>query len=404
MLHFFKISRKIDYLAIFLVFFLTVSLTGCTDTSKKQGVNAKAKVKAMNILVSDVPVHATYTGEVKSKNEILIRPNITGKVVEKYIAGGQYVKVGTPLFRLDSRQHEMNVLAAKAALAEARLSLANLETNVSRSRALLEAGAIAEISLTNEEAQLKKQQAVVDAKEAMLQQAENNLADTVVYATLSGQLDLNDVAVGTFAVAGQTTLVSMGTIDPIYVEFNISENEYLKIQKKLKAHNAFYNKKVSLTLSDGTAYEFAGKLLEINRELKKGTGTLTLKAVFPNPHGVLLAGMFGKINFALDTQKNAILVPERAVQQLLDKTFVLVVGEDNKSKTKSIVLGDKVGSYYIVQDGLTKEDLVIVEGLTRLQEGIDLDVTMVEAKDMGFSLKEQAQDTLTKENSSTDKA
>ena len=210
--------------------------------------------------------------------------------------------------------------------------------------------------------------------------------DTVVYAPISGQLAVDDVAIGTFASAGNTNLVTIGTSDPVYAQFSISETDYLKFANIAAANGNGVSPDVSITLSDGTVYPLDGKIVESDRALSQNTGTLTLKALFGNPDGLLLPGMFARVRLTGEVVPNAILVPQRAVQQLLGKSFVMVVDENGKSEARTVTLGDKVGSYYIVKDGLTAADLVVVEGLSNLREGVDLNVTTVTADDMGFSL------------------
>ena len=143
---------------------------------------------------------------------------------------------------------------------------------------------------------------------------------------------------------------------------------------------------VNITLTDGTEYPLKGEIVEQDRALSDNTGTLTFKALFDNPNGMLMPGMFARVRLSGQTIPNAILVPQRAVQQLLGKSFVMVVNGDGKSEARSVTLGNKVGSYYIIKDGLTTADVVVVEGLSNLQEGVQLNVTMVTADDMGFSL------------------
>ena len=129
-----------------------------------------------------------------------------------------------------------------------------------------------------------------------------------------------------------------------------------------------------------------GVISEADRALSDNTGTLTLKALFDNPNGTLLPGMYARVKLTGETVPNAILVPQRAVQQLLGKSFVMVVNGDGKSEARTVTLGDKVGSYYIIKDGVDASDIVVVEGLSNLQEGRELTVTMVTPEDMGFSL------------------
>ena len=215
-----------------------------------------------------------------------------------------------------------------------------------------------------------------------------NLDDTMIYAPMSGQLSVDDVAVGTFVSAGQTTLVTIGSSNPIYAQFSISESDYLKfmtVQSMKENQNPI---DVTITLSDGKVYPFVGRIVESDRELANNSGTLTIKSMFPNPSGLLLPGMFARVKLSGETRPNAILVPQRSVQQLLGKSFVMVVGKDGKSEARTVQLGDKIGSYYIVESGVTPQDTVIVEGLTNLQEGVDLAVTTVTAGEMGFTLAE----------------
>jgi membrane fusion protein (multidrug efflux system) len=199
---------------------------------------------------------------------------------------------------------------------------------------------------------------------------------------------VDDVAVGTYVNAGSTNLVTIGSPDPIYAQFAISESEYLKFMniKAMQQGDPNSNVNVSLTLSDGTEYPLTGVISEADRALSDNTGTLTLKALFDNPNGTLLPGMYARVKLTGETVPNAILVPQRAVQQLLGKSFVMVVNGDGKSEARTVTLGDKVGSYYIIKDGVDASDIVVVEGLSNLQEGRELSVTMVTPEEMGFSL------------------
>ena len=235
-----------------------------------------------------------------------------------------------------------------------------------------------------------------------MQKAQQDLDDTVIYAPMSGQVSVDDVAVGTFATAGNTNLVTIGTVDPVFVQFSISEAEYLKFRNIQQMQSGSDNGPLDVTvkLSDGTTYPLDGRIVQADRALAQNTGTLSIKALFPNPNGLLLPGMFARVKLTGETIPNAILVPQRAVQQLLDKTFVMVVGDDGKSEARSVTLGQQVGSYYVVKDGLSANDTVIVEGLSSLTEGKDLNVTMVTPDDMGFSFEEDTTPYNTMTNSS----
>ena len=378
-------------------------LAGCGG-QKQQAAGGAAQVKAMKVLQQDTPVVSEYAGQIAGKDEVKVQSKVSGRVVEKYFHGGDFVQAGQPLYRIDSRQYESAVLQAQATLAQSQATLANAQTDLGRDQELLASDAISEQQVTTQQANVNAYSAAAAANQALLQKAQQDLSDTVVYAPMSGQVSVDDVAIGTFATAGNTNLVTIGTTDPVFVTFSISETEYLKFRNIQQMQSGSGNGiTVAIKLSDGTTYPLDGRIVQADRALAQNTGTLTVKALFPNPNGLLLPGMFARVKLTGETVPNAILVPQRAVQQLLDKTFVMVVGDDGKSEARKIELGQQVGSYYIVKSGLSAEDTVIVEGLSSLTEGKDLAVTMVTPADMGFSLDEDTTpyDTMTSSDASS---
>ena len=378
-------------------------LAGCGG-QKQQAAGGAAQVKAMKVLQQDTPVVSEYAGQIAGKDEVKVQSKVSGRVVEKYFHGGDFVQAGQPLYRIDSRQYESAVLQAQATLAQSQATLANAQTDLGRDQELLASDAIAGQQVTTQQANGNAYSAAAAANQALLQKAQQDLSDTVVYAPMSGQVSVDDVAIGTFATAGNTNLVTIGTTDPVFVTFSISETEYLKFRNIQQMQSGSGNGiTVAIKLSDGTTYPLDGRIVQADRALTQNSGTLTVKALFGNPDGLLLPGMFARVKLTGETVPNAILVPQRAVQQLLDKTFVMVVGADGKSEARKIELGQQVGSYYIVKSGLSAEDTVIVEGLSSLTEGKDLAVTMVTPEDMGFSLDEDTTpyDTMTSSDASS---
>ena len=360
---------------------------GCGGQQAQQGPQG-TPVKAMKVLKQDTPLTTEFAGQVRGKDEVKILPRVSGAIVEKYVHGGQFVNEGQPLYRIDPRQYEAAVLSAQATLAQSQATLDNAIIDLQRDEELLASAAISEQTVTTQRARVNEYGAVVEANAALLRRANDNLDDTMVYAPMSGRLDVNDVAVGTYATSGQTALVTIGTVDPVYVQFSISETEYLKVMNiPAQSTGSVEDVIVSITLTDGNMYPQKGRIVQADRALSENTGTLTMKALFPNPSGILLPGMFARVRLSGETVPNALLVPQRAIQQVLDKTFVLVVGDDGKSQARSVELGPKVGSYYIVTRGITESDNVIVEGLTKLQDGMDLQVTTVTPDQMGFTLE-----------------
>lgn len=362
--------------------------TGCGgDNAEEQAMQeTPTRVKAIKVLTADAPLILSYSGQVVDRDEIKVQSKVSGSVVAKYVKGGQDVVKGQMLFKIDDRQYQAEVFKAEANLAKSQTTLSKEKVELQRNEELWQSNAISEQTLTNQRSAVKAQESEVAANVAMLQKAKDDLADTVVYAPMSGRLGIDDVPVGTLSSAGISTLATIGLVDPVYVQFAVSEQEYLRIMRGGQTNDgAEPNLKISLTLADGSSYPYEGTFAEYDRTLGNETGTLTIRTLFKNPEGLLVPGMYARVEISGLQIPNAMLVPERALQQLLGETLVIVAQPDNTSAIRKITLGEKIGSYYIVKSGLKPDDLVIVEGLTMLREGMPLEVTQVTEKDMDFS-------------------
>ena len=366
-------------------------LTGCggeeTDSQSEQ--MPPTRVKAIKVLQTDAPLNLSYSGQVVDRDEMNVQSKVTGSVVEKYVKGGQDVYEGQPLFKIDDRQYSSAVLQAEANLAKSKTALAKERVDLQRDEELWHSDAISEQTLTNQRSAVESQVSEVEANEAMLQKAKDDLADTIVYAPMSGRLGIDDVPVGTLSTAGSTTLATIGLVDPVFVQFAVSEQEYLRISRGEQQSRAngvsASNLRISLTLADGSRYPYPGEFAEYDRTLGNETGTLTIRTTFRNPENLLVPGMYARVEITGLKIPGALLVPERALQQLLGETMVIVAQSDNTSAVRKVTLGEKIGSYYVVKSGLKPDDWVVVEGLTNLREGMPLEVTQVTAKDMDFS-------------------
>ena len=369
--------------AIICAAVLLISGCGGEETEELALEDFPTRVKAIKVLTTDAPLTLSYSGQVVDRDEMKVQSKVSGSIVEKYVKGGQNVIEGQILFKIDDRQYQSAVLQAEANLAQSKTNLAKERGDLQRDEELFEANAISEQTLTNQRATVKSQEEEVAAHEALLQKAKDDLADTIVYAPMSGRLGIDDVPVGTLATAGSTPLATIGVVDPVFVQFAVSEQEYLRLARHEEDPNAHF--RISLTLADGSSYPYYGEFAEYDRTMGKETGTLTIRTLFRNPNALLVPGMYARVEIDGLKIPNAMLVPERALQQLLGETLVIVARSDNTSAVRKITLGEKIGSYYIVKSGLKADDWVIVEGLTNLRDGMPLEVTQVTAKDMGFS-------------------
>ncbi|WP_312518875.1 efflux RND transporter periplasmic adaptor subunit [Anaerospora sp.] len=364
-----------------------VLLAGCGSVPAQVPPKA-VQVKAVKVIQQDVAKVHEYAGQIQGKNDVKIQARVSGNIVEKMVSGGDMVKAGQPLFRIDSIQYESTLLSAQAQLVQAEANWENSRLDTERYQSLLNAAAIAEQRLTTQKATERQNEAIVASYRALVKKAQDDFNSTLVVSPIDGRIDVNDVGIGTYVQAGTTTLVTVGAQDPVFVQFNMSENEYLNLRQASQDQvvNSGWGEDVKITLSNGAVYPLKGKVTQADRSLANNSGTLTLKASVSNPDGILIPGMFARVKIAGVPVKNAMLVPQRAVQQVLDKALVMVVGEGSKAEPRPVILGDKVGSYYLVKEGLTVNDTIVVEGLTKAQEGMALDVTIVTPAELELSV------------------
>lgn len=362
-------------------------ITGCGGTKTTMQERA-VPVKAVKVIQQDVTRVSEYAGQVQGKNEVKIQARVSGNIVEKMVSGGDIVKKGQPLFRIDSIQYESTLLSVQAQLVQAEATWENSRIDTERYQDLLNAAAIPEQRLTTQKATERQNEAIVASYQALVKKAQDDVNSTLVVSPVDGRIDVNDVGVGTYVQAGSTTLVTLGALDPVFVQFSMSENEYLSLRQVSQNNlaNSGWGEDVMITLSNGEVYPLKGKVTQADRSLANNSGTLTLKASFANPNEILIPGMFARVKIAGVPIKDALLVPQRAVQQVLDKSLVMIVNAENQAEPRPVNLGEKVGSYYLVKEGLTVNDTVIVEGLTKVQEGVALDVTIVTPKELELSI------------------
>ena len=330
-----------------IIFAAALMLTGCggEEAQEPSLEDFPTKVKAIKVLQTSAPLTLSYSGQVVDRDEMKVQSKVSGSVVEKYVKGGQEVVEGQKLFKIDDRQYQSAVLQAEANLAQSKTNLAKERVDLQRYEELWESNAISEQTLTNQRAAVKSKEAEVAANEAILQKAEDDLADTIVYAPMSGRLGIDDVPVGTLATAGNTPLATIGLVDPVFVQFAVSEQEYLRLSRGEQQSTASAAPppkfKISLTLADGSIYPYRGEFAEYDRTLGKETGTLTIRTIFKNPEGLLVPGMYARVEISGLTIPNAMLVPERALQQLLGETLVIVAQSDNKSAESARITSSK---------------------------------------------------------------
>lgn len=342
-----------------------VFLGGCGSSQQAAGQKQAIKVTTFKPFKSDTPIMREYTGSIMALQEVPVRAKVSGTVMEKYITGGQQVTEGQPLYRLDTRNYNSQLANAQAQAAQAAANYENAATDLARYDQLIAAGAISQKVYDNQKAVADAYKGAMDAAQAQVDIASTNLSDTIVTAPFNGKLSMDDVNIGTFATAGTTALVTISSSDPIYVQFDMSENEYLSLNKD-KNGTGRLGDALKLRLSDGSIYGETGKIVQVNPNLSGGQ--LSMKAAFPNPDNLLVPGMYAAVVSDNEIAKGSLLIPTKALVQLLNKDIVDVV-VDGKITQKAVKTGGTYGIYTIIESGLDENDVIVVDGQNKVQVG-----------------------------------
>lgn len=337
---------------------------GCGKQQAAQNAQA-TKVTTFRPFTSDTPIVYEYTGTVAALQEVPVRARVSGTIMEKYINGGDTVTEGQPLYRIDTRQYESALASARANQAQCGATYQNSLSDLARYDQLVAIDGISRQMYDTQKSLTEQYLAAYNAAGAQVQLAQDNLDDTIVRAPFNGKLSLDDVNIGTYATAGNTSLVTISSTDPIYITFDMSETEYLQMSRKNVNMNVWGND-LKLRLSDGSIYGSTGHIVQVSPGLT--SGQLSLKAEFANPDGLLVPGMYGTIVSDTEIAANSLLIPTQALIPLLNKNMVDVV-VDNKVMQKAVEVGGTYGNYTVITGGLSTDDVIIVEGQGKVTVG-----------------------------------
>ena len=352
---------------------LALPITGCTDKATPPPAAAPS-VSVMTLVPHTTPLSVDIVGEIKSLQEVELRPRVSGLVMKQAFKPGQQVKAGDLLFLIDPRPYDEAVLNSRANLAEAEANLARVRQDVERYQPLLKDNAIPRQTYDQTLAQAQQTEAVVAARRAGLEQARLERSYAEIRSPITGQIGLQQIEVGGLVSAGQTVMATVSTRNPVVVYFNIPETDYLAFAKRMKSQAQVKKEEdalpIQLILADGSTYPQAGKFDFADRALNPATGTLSLRAIFPNPNDLLRPGLSARVRIVHQVAENAILVPQKAVTEMLGKYFASVVGSDNKVEQRPIQPGQRVGEMWVVESGLKGGETIIVDGLQKARPGM----------------------------------
>ncbi len=341
---------------------------GCKETSKP-APPPPPEVIVQTLAGQTTPLMVDLVAEVKAYREVDIYPRISGQLIRQSFKPGQKVKEGELLFSIDPRAYDEAIIDAQAKLAEAESVLARARQDVARYKPLLPDNAIPRQTYDQAVAYEQQNTAVAQARRAGLEKARLDRSYADVRSPISGQIGLQKIEVGALATAGQTVLATVSTLDPVVAYFSIPEVDYISFAKRFQAQKRESKAPIDLILADGSTYAQSGQLDFTDRALNPATGTLTLRAVFPNPDGLLRPGMNTRVRIVHEVAQNALLVPQKAVTELLGKQFASVVLAGDKIEQRPIRTGARIGELWLVEEGLKAGERIVVEGLQKARPG-----------------------------------
>jgi RND family efflux transporter MFP subunit len=346
-----------------------LGLTGCVRSQ------AAIKLPDTDVLVAspvqrDVPVHSEWVATTDGYVNAEIRPQVSGYIIRQDYKEGAFVHKGDVLFEIDPRPFQAALDQAKADLAQAVAQLGKSKIDVERDTPLAEKRAIPKEKLDNEVQAKLAAEAQVAAATAGVERAQLDLGWTKVTSLVDGVAGIAEVQMGNL-VAPQVRLTSVSQVDPIKVYFPVSEQEYLRakhVSTKGQPVDLF-DSPPELILADGTVYPHKGRILLTDRQVDPSTGTIRLVAAFPNPGNVLRPGEYARVRIQTSLSKDALLVPQSAVQELQGGYQVALVGADHKVSIRPVKVGEKTGSMWVINEGLKPGDQVVVEGVGKVKDG-----------------------------------
>ncbi len=366
-----QFSRKKSLLATVGLLILFLSLSACTNTQANPGMPAPT-VEVADVVKRDVPIYSEWVATLDGYVNAQIQPRVAGYVIRQDYKEGSVVQKGQVLFEIDPRPFQAALDLAKAQLAQAEAQLGKATQDVERDKPLAKERAIAQSQLDTEiQAQLGAK-ASVEAAKAQVEQAELNVEFTKVTSLVSGIAGIAQVQIGNL-VGPNSVLTSVSQVDPIKAYFTASEQEFLDYMRRYPTQTSRDEERkvaqLELILGDGTIFPQRGTISFADRSVNPGTGAIRVAGVFANPGNFLRPGQYGKVRTSTQSRRGALLVPQRAVTEIQGSYQIAVVGPDNKVSLRAVSVGERVGTWWIIDGNVQPGDHVVVEGVQKVRDG-----------------------------------
>ncbi|MDB5641093.1 MAG: efflux transporter periplasmic adaptor subunit [Hyphomicrobiales bacterium] len=341
------------------------------------------EVGTTTVQAAELPIALTYAGRIAGYRDVEIRAQVSGILVERAYEDGARVTSGQALFRIDRRPFEVARDRARAQLAQVQATARQADENFKRIEELQRRQVSSEQAFEQARATRDQSQAGVELAQSELNSAELNLGYTTISAPVTGTTALLSPPVGSLIQAQQTLLTTLTQLDPAYVNFAVTDTEFQsfrKLNQQRAKPIAESDLQVELQFGDGSAFPQKGKVQVSASSVDVGTGTVQVRAIFPNSDGDLFPGQFVRVIVHGVTLPNAIVVPKQAISQGPQGPFVYVVGDNQTAQSRPVKLGTEVPAGWVVQSGLSGGERIIVDGIIRVRPGAVVKAVAIEAK------------------------
>ena len=383
-------NRGLTPLAVVLMLSGSLALTGCDDKPAQQGAQHMPEVGIVTLKSAPLQITTELPGRTSAYRIAEVRPQVSGIILKRNFVEGSDIQAGVSLYQIDPATYQASYDSAKGDLAKAQAAANMDQLTVKRYQKLLGTKYISQQDYDTAVATAQQSNAAVVAAKAAVETARINLAYTKVTSPISGRIGKSTVTEGALVQNGQTTaLATVQQLDPIYVDVTQSSNDFLRLKQeladgRLKQENG--KAKVELVTNDGLKYPQSGTLEFSDVTVDQTTGSITLRAIFPNPDHTLLPGMFVRARLEDGINPDALLVPQQGVTRTpRGDASVMVVGEGDKVEVRQVTASQAIGDKWLVTDGLKSGDRVIVTGLQKIKLGVQ-----VKAQEVASDDKQQA--------------
>jgi RND family efflux transporter MFP subunit len=355
-----------------------LSSGGCGNKNVSAAAPPPPNVQVVEVIQRDVPVYHEWIATLDGYVNALIQPQVSGYLIQQNYREGALVRKNDVLFKIDPRPFQAVLDQAKAQLAQAEAQQGKTQLDVQRDTPLAKEKAIAQSQLDNDIQANLAAKATVQADQATIEQAQLNLEFTNVRSLIDGVAGIATGQVGNL-VGPQAVLTTVSQLDPIKAYFVVSEQQYLAFVQRnptVAAREKTERQLVlELILADGSRYPRKGKFFAADRQVDVQTGAIRLAGLFPNPDNVLRPGQYGRVRFVSYIRPAALLVPQKAVTELQGMYQVAVVGSDDKVSVRTVRVGERTGSMWIIEEGVKPGERVVVEGVQKVRDGMPVKVT-----------------------------